>query len=424
VRLALLSFALGLAATGCRERTFVVGVERDAGGGVVVDAGRPPDAGLEACAGAVAPAVTGLAPVDIVWVIDNSASMEDVIREVQSGLDDFADAVAANGLDVRVIVLSLRGEGEATVNGGTRFLVCIDDALAGPDCADAPPLFYQVDIDIRSTQALEQFLGTLGQTGVYADESSEFSARAPTSPPGGWRQYLREDSTKTIVVATDHFQRHVVRSGDGFVAGPNRGQEESAAVAASTADWFETRPAGINEFTASRGQLPPGILDPFWGGLFEGYTFNGIYGFGDDPDGRCGDVPGAGLAFDVLVERTGGVRAQICDAASSWGPFIEEVANRVVERARVACEVDLPEPPEGESLSVDRVNVLVGPEQTLTGRVGSAGECGEDGGWYYDDPTSPTQVILCPASCDLAQELVEEGASSVNVQFGCATFLI
>ena len=39
-------------------------------------------------------------------------------------------------------------------------------------------------------------------------------------------------------------------------------------------------------------------------------------------------------------------------------------------------------------------------------------------GWYYDNPQNPTEIILCPASCDQIE--IDQGAL-VNLLFGCPT---
>jgi hypothetical protein len=39
-------------------------------------------------------------------------------------------------------------------------------------------------------------------------------------------------------------------------------------------------------------------------------------------------------------------------------------------------------------------------------------------GWRYDDHNSPTQVELCPPSCDLARG---DRGGAINLLFGCNT---
>jgi len=37
-------------------------------------------------------------------------------------------------------------------------------------------------------------------------------------------------------------------------------------------------------------------------------------------------------------------------------------------------------------------------------------------GWYYDDPKSPTQVVLCPKTCERVSAASE---AKMDVAFGC-----
>ncbi len=347
-------------------------------------------------------AEVGRAPVDIIWVVDNSSSMRPAIDELTRGINNFADQIARSGLDYRVIMIALRGPDG--VDG--RYPVCVAPPLAGDSRCGDGERFFQVSADIKSTQPFEQFLGTLGQTDGFMDGESR----------GGrpWRELLRDDATKTIVVVSDDDSR------------------------LSPSD-FERFRGGSNPFNGTT--LPPGILDASWGGLFDGYTFNGLYGWGDErnPDVTCEfrnpddcvsePCPASsGPNYTALVESTGGVRAKICDGAAAWTPFFNAVATTVEDTARVSCEIDLPAPPDGMTLDPNKVNVSLtsaGMATDLRKVPGGAAACGPAGGWYYDNDAAPTQVLLCPATCDVARGLFErEGDVDVEVAFGCDSVLI
>lgn len=375
------------------------------------DAPWNPDA---ACAIATSEAEVANRPVDIIWMVDNSSSMEPAIREVQSGLNDFANRVASGGLDYRVIMLSLRGTG-----GGDRFPVCIPPPLAGDGSCGNGSQFFHVDVDIRSTQLIEQFLGTLAQTEGFAEGDSRGSIP--------WRDLLRLDSTKTIVIATDDNQRTCDRPCPGCMCQGGDPQLTPTSL--------EDFPGGGDPFNGN--QLGPGILTDEYDPLFVGYTFNGIYGWGSagDPDVLCtypdsSEPSAAGHTYTALVERTGGVRAQICDQADSatWDSFFEAVATTVEETARIDCEIPLPPPPDGMMLDPAKVNVLftASDETVPIFKVPGAADCGSiSGGWYYDDNSEPTAVILCDSSCEDAQrELSDTGSAGISVAFGCDTLLI
>ncbi len=436
-RLALLALALMVLAVGLGGCTvdnffdagaFDAGprVDRDGGpvdGGRHPDAGPPPDAGPfpddAACASSVVTADVQRLPVDILWLVDNSTSMQPAIEQVQLGLNNFAALIAGRSLDYRVIMLSLRGEGPTT-SGASRYRVCIPEPLGGPACADNAPRFYQVELDVRSTQPLEQFLGSLGQTAGYLETDDRGSAP--------WQHLLRPEATKTIVVVTDDNARMVNRSGSGFVAGPLNGGDPVA-----TADWFESSADasdGSNPFSSRT--LPEGILRPVWGGLFDGYVFSALYGYGSDtdPSVRCtypggSSPPSSGATYSALVARTGGVRARICDGPAAWGPFFDQVATAVERAARIDCAIDIPPPPGDMFFDPARVNVSLvsGGVASDLGKVAGPGACDARGGWHYDDEASPTQVVLCPASCDAAQPVAGE-ARTVDIRFGCQTLPI
>ncbi len=134
-------------------------------------------------------------PVDIIWVVDNSVSMAPAIEEVQNGLDDFAALVDSRALDYRVILLSLRGQGLLSIGGSNRYGVCIPPPLSADNACGDGPRFFHVSVDIRSTQPIEQLLGTLGQTAGYTALDSRGSEP--------WLQLLRPEATKTLVLVTD-----------------------------------------------------------------------------------------------------------------------------------------------------------------------------------------------------------------------------
>ena len=359
----------------------------DEGGNVAPDA---------ACTSSSVEATVERLPVDIIWVVDNSVSMAPAIDEVIRGLNSFASLVGSRGLDYRVVMLSLRNaQRNVTVPDGRRYAVCIPPPLAGDARCGNGPRFLHSSVDIRSTQPLEQLLGTLGQTMGYT----------AADPRGGepWRSFLRPEATKSIVVVTDDQSR-------------------------LSADLFETFVGGTNP-SSRTFDLPPGVLHPSWGGLFNDYTFSGIYGWGSESDvtARCmypdgSSPPASGMVYTTLVQRRGGARARICDGSSAWGPFFDQIATAVERASRIQCDLAIPPPPGGQVLDPRRVNVLLrGSSQTLLGKVSGAGACTSRGGWYYDDEARPTRVFLCPASCEAANAAVRGGSAQVVVQFGCIT---
>lgn len=374
----------------------------DGGNGIMFDAGTSDDGGgLDpdaSCAAVVEKAEAKLLPVDIIWMVDNSASMAPAVAEVQAGLNNFAALIGQKSLDYRVIMLSIRNKtSPLMVGGSTRYPVCIPPPLAGDNNCGNGPNFLQSSVDIKSTQPLEQFLGTLGQTEGYL--VGEEKGGEP------WAQFLRPQATKTMVIVTDDNAR------------------------LSVAD-FEHFAGGKNPFNSL--MLPPGILDPAWNGLFNNYIFSGIYGWGSDVDPMVAcqypdnsEPPSSGPTYTELVTKTGGVRAKICDGPAAWQPFFDQVAQAVVETSKLSCEIPIPAPSMG-SIDYGKVNVKLVSDGSgdFIVFVKEAATCAATGGWYYDDPAKPAKVMLCPASCDEAQKAVGPGkAGSIEILFGCETIV-
>lgn len=352
------------------------------------------ESSFEACASSTVEAEREQLPVDIIWIVDNSVSMRPAVEEVQAGLNAFANLIDAKGIDYKVVMLSKRGV-PPTNGSASSYPVCIPPPLGGADCANGPR-FFHASLDVKSTQPLEQFLGTLGQTPGYTSSDSRGSEP--------WSQELRPNATKSIVIVTDDNSRFSATS-------------------------FETFPGGKNPNNSTT--LPAGLLHPSRGGQFDGYMFSGIYGWGSEtvPSERCSYPNGArpassGEVYTDLVTKTGGVRAKICDGSAAWGPFFDDVAAAVIATARIACEFDVPE--ADGALDSNAVNVTVANgtnPPVVVPRVASSAECGALEGWYYDDPKDPSKVLLCPISCDAAQSKGGTTPPKVEILFGCESLI-
>ena len=96
------------------------------------------------CSSVSVRAESAIAPVDIVWVIDNSGSMRDEATLVQANLNDFATAINAVGLDVRVVVITAPGFVEVP-----------------PPLGSDPSRFLRVNQDVQSSNSFDRLLDTL-----------------------------------------------------------------------------------------------------------------------------------------------------------------------------------------------------------------------------------------------------------------------
>ncbi len=115
-------------------------------------------------------------PVDVIFVVDNSGSMDEEIAQVRANINQyFADILSASGLDYQVIMISRRSQ------------VCVAPPLGGPDCSDNPPLYRAIDQVVGSTNSLSLILSTYDSANPFLN----------------WSTSLRYDAVKVFIEVTD-----------------------------------------------------------------------------------------------------------------------------------------------------------------------------------------------------------------------------
>jgi len=300
-----------------------------------------PRVDASACAATTAQAHDAVRPADIIWVIDNSRSMKEEERRIQTNLNAFSTDIAGSGIDYHVIVIAQRSH------------VDIPPPLAGSG------RLRQIDRHVSSSNALERVIETYPQ----------------------WSDFLRPDSVRHIVAVTD---------------------DES--------DWsaskFETAIAAL---------ASPGFPN--------GFTFHAIVA--PDPpwaSGACFLLSAArGDTYIELQQAHNGVFYSLCE--TDWTPVFTALSSSVIEQSALPCSYDLPAPPAGDTLDHDRVNVVympsTGSARTIP-RVSAASAGRTDDGWYYDDPSAPTQINVCPTTC---QTFEADTGGQVDIALGCATIV-
>jgi hypothetical protein len=119
------------------------------------------------------------------------------------------------------------------------------------------------------------------------------------------------------------------------------------------------------------------------------------------------------------IARAGGTeRAYLVEGAN----VADEVLSALnqIRGDAIPCEFELPPPPDGQSLALDQVNITHADASCVPrhyAHVESQQGCPVDGGWYYDDPSAPEKISLCPASCDE----VRSPGGKLLFTVGCAT---
>jgi hypothetical protein len=121
---------------------------------------------------------------------------------------------------------------------------------------------------------------------------------------------------------------------------------------------------------------------------------------------------GGGTAQAYIVDTTGNVGQQFLDALNT------------IRGTALGCVYKLPSP-DGGTPDFDKVNVQYTPGDGSAAQVfprkDDQGSCPVTGnGWYYDNPSAPTLINLCPATCDMVRN---DSSGQVDVLLGCKTIL-
>lgn len=160
----------------------------------------------------------------------------------------------------------------------------------------------------------------------------------------------------------------------------------------------------MSSTTSDATTSPDAFLDAF----DDGYIVHVVV-----TDEGSGDPAG----YEGLAAQTGGAYSQ---GDYNLGDFQDPMIERIQGTA-LACEYEIPEAPGGMLFARDKVNVLYDEGQGAlpVGYVESPADCLVAGyGWHYNDPQSPTQIVMCPESCERFATLTN---ATIDIEFGCDT---
>jgi hypothetical protein len=239
------------------------------------------------------------------------------------------------------------------------YSICVPGPLGSGGCPmddNNPPLYTHIDRSVQSSDALW----------LLSEDADLISAYNPL---------IRSNSIKHVVVVSD---------------------DESGKSASS----FNS------DFLA---------IDP----KYAGYKFHAIVASAFPDQAPCIDLSAArGQIYINLVAQTGGVYGDLCE--QDFEPVFEAIAMAVEASTPIACVWDIPDPPEGEELNPNGVEVQLTVDGQLEEleKFDSAEACGDADGWFFEpDNSNPVSVRVCPATCDIVQAADE---AKVDIVFGCA----
>ena len=134
-------------------------------------------------------------------------------------------------------------------------------------------------------------------------------------------------------------------------------------------------------------------------------------------------VLGVGPFLDNLqqIAQAGGTEQAYLIGDQDVEQQVLRALNSIRGAASIPCELQLPEPTGGTSLNYGFVNVAYQDSSCALSTIYNVPDDAScdvtAGGWYYDDPTAPTSVKLCGASCDL----VSAPGGRLALTVGCKT---
>jgi len=291
--------------------------------GSEVISGSDPRVPDEACAVSSFEAYQTLHSIDIIFVIDQSGSMNEETAAIDRNINvNFADIIGQSLADYRVIMLA--------EHGFSANRICISEPLSGTACTPHTPKpvlterFFHYSQRIASSDSLQKILETYGRADPFG------------LAPNGWRDWLRPNSTKLFVEITD--------DNSSMSA-----EEFDRRLLETDPEMFGTQKKRKYVFYTIAGLQGSGGAEKSWGP--------------EEPMVSQQCSPGsvnAGTVYQQLSILTGGLRFPICHWAS-FDEIFKEIAKGVIEEVRLGCSIELPPAPEGLEADPDRLVVEYSP---------------------------------------------------------------
>jgi hypothetical protein len=362
-----------------------------------IDTGNSGTAGgspTSTCATASAAATLIKEPVDIILVLDNSGSMADELDAVEKNINvNFANILEKSGVDYRVILISRHRKDVRAASGESSTSICVSMPLSGlAVCPGPKPVnsarFFQYSIKIESTDSFDQILAT------YNARDQKFDLTEV-----GWSEWLRPGAKKVFLEMTDDNAAMPV---DTFL-------QKLTALAPANFGADAAHPTFVFHSIIGIQQKAPETT-PY--AASEPIQMGECSGGGDS-------VANAGLGYQDLSKRTGGLRFPIC-AFASYDTVFSSIANDVVVKAQLACDFDIPTPPDNQTLDLTKVAVAYtkggATSPTQFGQAPTPATCQADAFYIQNN-----HIYLCPDACTAVKA---DGGAKVDVLFTCDSTII
>ncbi len=364
------------------------GIAFDSG---AADSGGPTDA--SACGKLTAKAELELKPVDIIFVVDNSCSMDKESQAIEQNINtNFAQIISASGIDYRVVMISQHSPSTKSISG--YYGICVGAPLGGSLCpitevtqpTNNPPLFHYYDkLYVNSHDSLCRLL-------EWYDQPDRYSLA-----PGGYKDYLRTNAFKIFVSFTDDgisctYNGKTYNDSNSVAGGTTAGQQWDADLLARDPAMFGS--------VADRN-----------------YSFYSVIGIGANPanpnkswgptdpitTSECTTAVDPGTGYQQLSNMTGGLKFPVCEG-TGFDTVFSELAKGVIKGATIACDFKVPDPPEGKEIDLTSVGVgfTHGGGQEKFNQVANLGACTPKSFYIEAD-----RIKLCPDTCTVVQNATD-----------------
>ena len=360
--------------------------------------GMDPDEADLACSMDNQQAGTHSLPIDIIFVIDNSGSMDDEIETVQQNINEnFASIIEESGVDYQVIVISQHGQ----VSTEEPCTICVSSPLSGTDCSPVPdePVytsrFKHFNRYVSSSSGLRRLILSFDDgmdNGVSYCQGCD-----------GYKDWLRMEAVKIIVIVTDD-KPFNPDNPDQWYPTPAEFDQEILSL---TPQHF-----GV---PGQRNYIMHTIV-----GVQENNPANQAYEPSDPfVTQACDTAMDVGHEWQTLAILTGGLRFPVCNH-DGYDAVFQRIAQGVIDVATLECEYAIPYAPSGETIDeeavvVQYVNSQNGEKEILV-PVDGLSECTGDLQFYVEN----SMVYLCPSICSQVRD-DEEGRleTYVNCDGAC-----
>jgi len=142
------------------------------------------------------------------------------------------------------------------------------------------------------------------------------------------------------------------------------------------------------------------------GGLPDIKTY--VIGVGDSLTNLDQIASGGGTTKALIVSTT--------NPAAISTDFVTTLGG--IRSQALSCEYPMGQPPNGEMLDINKVNVQFTPKGGMVTTIDYSADCSNGSGWKYDNVAMPTKIIICPASCNT---LLANADGKIDIVFGCQT---